>query len=318
MLRDVAFAKRGEPQPQAYAILALGRVGDRESLDELSKMLGSSGTRAILRRAAATAIAAIAEPEDWKAQAALMEASRNDPDLPTRDAAILGLGEIRHGRVARHLLKLFHESVDTARPTVALALGIQGDPKAAPAIRKELASTGDWRRRGAYSLSLGLLGDLASAPMLEKEFHRCDIPEVKGRIALALALMGSVPSADLFYEAAGASDRPRLRVNLSVAMALLGDRRGASVLTSMLTQDKSVAGRLSGAVTLGVLRWFEAAPKLVDAYRNPRNDPSVRVYALVGLGILADPQPVPKLARMAADGHADQPLPSLREVLSIL
>ncbi len=49
-----------------------------------------------------------------------------------------------------------------------------------------------------------------------------------------------------------------------------------------------------------------------------KTDDSLRLYAIVGLGFLADPEPIPRLARLGADGYSQSGTAVLREVLSIL
>ena len=105
---------------------------------------------------------------------------------------------------------------------------------------------------------------------------------------------------------------------LAVALALLGDRRARTFLIGQLDKKEKVAYRAGAAVTLGVLRMVEAAPELIALVENPATDSTVRAYALVGLGFLGDPSPVPKLSRLASHGGYLLPLEAVSDVLSIL
>jgi hypothetical protein len=71
-------------------------------------------------------------------------------------------------------------------------------------------------------------------------------------------------------------------------------------------------------MAMGVLRMNEAVTDIVDVYRNKKEQDLVRAFSVVSLGLIADPSPVPKLARFAIDNNYSLAISPLNEVLSIL
>jgi len=318
LLREVAIDDREELVVRTAAILGLGRLGDRESLVPLGKILGEVSTRAILRAPTATAIASIATLEDHLAIRHLIDASKGERDMATMHRALIGLGPIRAKRVYRHLSTVFRDASNATRPVAALSLGFQRNPQAASLLRKALTEDVNPGRRGSYCLALGLIGDRSAARLLEKELTDSPADGSKRWAALGLGLMQAVGARDTLVDEYRATDRPGLRTNLCVALLLLGDRRGTLLLRDMLADGNVITGQMSAAVTLGAVRAYDAAPKLVDLFRNKKTEESVRIYAVVGLGFLADPEPIPRLARLGADGYRQSGTGLLQEVLSIL
>lgn len=317
-LRDAFGNIKNDPELRGHAALALGKAGDRGSLDALAAVLGDSGTRAILRRAAAVALGEIVRPSDKPALNVLMRASADDSDSLTREYATLALGAVRSDVVSAHLRRRLDAAQDAQKPVAALALGLQSDASAAPLIRKRLEADKDTERRAAYALALGLLGDRASAPLVEAELVGLGRGRAKGHAALALALMDSQASRDKLFELLTTADSPTFAMNLAVSLALLGDVRSRTWLVSGLAADRTIRERSGAAVTLGILRMVEAAPRLIAIFEDKDDDPTVRAFTLVGLGFLADPSVVPKLSRLSSYGGYVLPLEPLAELVTIL
>ena len=76
--------------------------------------------------------------------------------------------------------------------------------------------------------------------------------------------------------------------------------------------------RGAAAMSMGVLRINEALPHLIAVYRGKDEQDMVRAFAVVALGVLADPSPTPKLSRFAIDNNYSIAIDPLGEVLSIL
>ena len=62
----------------------------------------------------------------------------------------------------------------------------------------------------------------------------------------------------------------------------------------------------------------EAVDDISAVYKNKKEQDMVRAFAVVSLGLIADPSPVPKLARFAIDNNYGLSIDPLNEVLSIL
>jgi HEAT repeat protein len=112
---------------------------------------------------------------------------------------------------------------------------------------------------------------------------------------------------------------PRLRANLAVALGLMHDPRAKNWLVATLKRpDATVYERGGAAMGLGVLRLNEAVPDIVDVYRDKKENEMVRAFAVVSLGLIADPSPVPKLSRFTIDNNYTLAVDPLNEVLTIL
>ena len=61
----------------------------------------------------------------------------------------------------------------------------------------------------------------------------------------------------------------------------------------------------------------QSVTDLVDMYRDRKEQDLVRAFSVVALGLIADPSPVPKLAKFAIDNNYTLSVDPLNEVLSI-
>jgi HEAT repeat protein len=318
LLRDTATNVKESVPLRGAAVLSLGRLRDRDATGAIARLLHERETRAVLRRSAAIALGGLVRVEDEKTLGVLMKAASDDPDLIVREQATLALARVRTDVVRKHLRKWFGKAPDLERPNIALALALGGDVDAAKLIRDMLGEDRDEGRRASYCLALGLLGDLDSAALVESELDGFVLSRHKRYAVLALALMDSQGSRDKLHGMLTASDNPTVKVNLVVALALLGDRRSRDYLLATLDGRHPVRDRAGAAVTLGLLRMVEGAPALVKIVGDAAGEPTVRAFALVGLGFMADESDFPKLARLAEYGGHTLPVEPLQELLTIL
>jgi len=141
---------------------------------------------------------------------------------------------------------------------------------------------------------------------------------LQGYAALALGMLHHFDSADMLNARLVAETDPRLRANLSVALGLIHDPRAKLFLEKTLKQkDATIYERGGAAMAMGVLRMNEAVMTIVDVYRNKKEQDMVRAFAVVSLGLIADPSPVPKLARFSIDNNYTLTVDPLNEVLTI-
>ena len=107
-------------------------------------------------------------------------------------------------------------------------------------------------------------------------------------------------------------------MNLAIALGLMHDPASRAYLRDTLKDGGSIYERGSAAMALGVLRRNDAVPELIAVYENKRDQDMVRAFAVVSLGVLADPSPIPQLARFSIDNNYTIGMDPLNEVLSIL
>lgn len=321
VLRGTLLDGKAEDQIRGHAALALGQVRDREALPAILAILEKPGNRAPFRAAAAIALRDLVRADDAGALTVLIGVMHDDNDAFVREQATLTLAGVRTEGVRQALRKRLNAASDAERPGVALALAIAADATSAPRIRKLAEKERSAQACSAYALALGLLADEPAVPFLLGQLTpdppNASVP-LQSNAALALALMDCRPARDPVFELMKGTKSPTIAMNAAVALALLEDRRSQTTLLRWLTEDGSVRQRAGAAVTLGMLRAVEAAPRLIQVFENDRTDSTIRAFALVGLGFLGDPSEVPRLSRLATHGGYALPLEPLDELLSIL
>jgi HEAT repeat protein len=317
-LRAALASPRYDDNVRAFVILSLGRMQDRESLGEIGRILAVEKDTG-LRRSAAIALGKIAKVADTAAVDALLSAAKGDPDEVVRQFAAIALGGFADDTITARLEKLFSEATAVGRPFLALALALAHDQDAAPALRGALAKETDDSIKASYCISLALLGDKDAAPLIEKQVEDRGRIWLQGYAALALGMLHHIESADMLNARLVAENDPRLRGNLAVALGLMHDPRSKDWLVTTLRKgDGTVYERGGAAMALGVLRMNEAVDDISAVYRNKKEQDMVRAFAVVSLGLIADPSPVPKLARFSIDNNYGLSMDPLNEVLSIL
>jgi HEAT repeat protein len=317
-LRAALANPRNDDTVRAFVVLSLGRMGDRESMGEIGRLLVVAKDSG-LRRSSAIALGRIARVTDTAALEALTNAATGDADDAVRHFSAISLGGMADAATAARLERLFPGATAYGRPFVALALAIAHDTKAAKAIRDALAAETDESAKAAYCMALGLLGDTESAPLVQQQVQDRGRVWLQGYAAIALGLMHHAESAEMLNTRLVTESDPRLRGNLAVALGLLHDPRAKEYLTKTLRRrEGSVYERGGAAMALGVLRMNEAVPDLVDVWRDGKEQDLVRAFSVVALGLIADASPVPKLSRFAIDNNYTLSVSPLNEVLSIL
>jgi len=322
VLRAALANPRYDETTRAFVVLSLGRMKDRDSLAELASLLSierPSSKDVGLRRSAAISLGKIATAKDGPAVDALFAVARDDPDENARQFAAIALGGIADAPIRLRLEQLFPEAPQPAKPFVALALALAKDDAAAPMLRAALAKETDESTKSSYCIALALLGDKLAAPLMEKQVETPGRIWLQSYAALGLGLLRHVDSAELLNARLTTDNDPRLRGNLAVALGLMHDPRSRAWLVATLKKsDATVYERGGAAMALGVLRLDEAAPEITDVYRDKKEQELVRAFAVVALGLIADPSPFPKLSRFAIDNNYTLAIDPLNELLTIL
>jgi HEAT repeat protein len=314
--RALADANAYDENVRSFVVLSLGRMKDRESLPDLARMLVVERDPG-LRRSAAVALGKIATPADTAAVEGLLAALADDRDEMVRHFAAMSLGGLKDPAVCERVAKQFGAARTSARPFIALSLGVAGHAPAAPLLRAALAKETDESVQASYCIALGLLKDHESAPLMEKALKDRGLIWLQGYAALSLGMMGHADSAALLNARLAAETDPRLRANLAVALGLLHDPAAKTWLVKTLKSDGSVFERGGAAMAMGVLRMNSAVPDLAGIFSDKKEQDLVRAFSVVALGLIADPSPVPKLARFAIDNNYSLSVDPLNEVLSI-
>jgi cyclophilin family peptidyl-prolyl cis-trans isomerase len=295
-----ACSKNGDPRLAARTdaggatadlLVAIARAEDRRRAAELP--LEAQGHHdAVVRRAAARALARILDPDD----APLLRALEDD-DPETVAWASYGLGESCKGREDAHVRALAARaaSVDPSGAagvlpplaTIVRAVGRCGGEQAEPTLRASLALGGRAADAAAYAL-----GDVAARAGLSLESSNALIAASLASAPLAAALYpfgrgeGIVPEeivARLVAAARAALGRPGPERIFAVrALGRAGDVRAADDLSRVLSsEDYTPAERVEAARALGRLRKPGQAA-LADALGALAGDPAAIEEALAG------------------------------------
>ncbi len=317
-LRAAATDLEFEENVRSFALLSLGRMKDRASLSLLQTALVSDRDPGI-RRAAAIALGRAATPADAPAVGALLSAMNEDRDVIVRHFATMALGGLADAKIRDALRDRFKRSDENDAPFAALALAMQKDVDFAPELRAALGGRFDENAASGICLALGLLGDTPSAPAIEKTLASAKRLGPQGYAAVSLGLVGATGSLEGLRARLKTEKDPRLRTNLAVALGLLRDPTAKTYLVETLRAADTFYERSSAAFALGALRYPSAVQDIEVVYRDVKEKDMLRAFAVVALGEIADPSPVPKLARFSIDGNYDasQKVDPLNEILTI-
>jgi HEAT repeat protein len=303
---------------RAFAVISLGRMQDRKSLSLVQTVLVSERDPG-MRRAAAVALGKIATAADASAVTALTSAMTGDKDPVTRHFATMSLGGIADPKIRALLREQFKKGAEGDASFAALALALQKDTESAPELRAALAKETDESAAGSLCIALGLLGDAPSGATIEKTLAGAKHLWLQGYAALSLGLVGATSSIPAIHARLGTEKDPRLRVNLAIALGLLRDPVARTYLVDTLRGADTFYERTSAVFALGALRCTAAVSDIEVVYRDTKEKDILRAFAVVALGEIADPSPVPKLSRFSIDGNYDATakIDPLNEVLTI-
>ncbi|MBL8863402.1 MAG: hypothetical protein JNK02_15530 [Planctomycetes bacterium] len=324
---------RRDPHVRAYAPVSLARLALRAGearragcIRLLAEALetGSSEPPTV-RQSAVQALGLVAngggEAHDARARALLRLASGEGDRLARRFAWIalarVGARPGRDGRDAlvesRALLTgLLARGSTPERPWLALALGV-GERAARArgvdtpsgvydalerAVREHTSPT----EAGAHLLALALAGAPASGPVLLARLASLSDDEVRAHAALALGLSGVTAAIEpLRRVVPEARYRPTLLREASIALGLLGDTSVTSELVRILEDSRGLTALAAVATALGYVGDRGAVEPLLAIASDAARDASARAFAIVALGLLGDPRPLPWNTPLALD-----------------
>lgn len=286
LLRHALAERHHRPVVRSFAELALGRLGDRESMETLSDtMLRDRDVS--LRRSAALAIGRLATPKDEKYVARLVLSARVNSDPGTRRMSALALGPLRSDDVRAALVKSFGDAKDLDRPFFALALAFQGELDDGTVLRDALEKD-DFEEslQASYAIALGILGDLGAAPRMEEEVLRLERKWSPGYAALGLAMMGSRRSIPAIRERLDKTEDERLRNVLQVSLGLLREPETLTELRRRTADGSSVYDRATAAVAMGLVEDAGGLDLLAKVAADEEAPGIVRAAAIGALGRL--------------------------------
>ncbi|MFH1228566.1 MAG: HEAT repeat domain-containing protein [Planctomycetota bacterium] len=311
-----------DTQLRSYAALSLGHIGDNDALKKLKNAVNDKDLN--IRLSAAIALGLTGEPEAKNELISLLQ----DKNESVRGMAAISLAQstLKYPSktptpkaVGDHLLKLLQESKREGQGLTIIALGILGETRAKPEFRKimEDRKKSDFVK-GAVAIALGLLKDKESLPVLTDLFaKRSDDPILAPYLIMSIGMIGAGTDDPANKKAIDAllpiwanADKNFSRVaytNLAVTLTMLGKRQ--EVLTQLVKHSaKGQNGTLRQYAlhTLGLVADKESAQALVDACKD-ENDNSIKLYAVIGMGLILEKSPVPLIGYWTANNNTEVP-----------
>ncbi|MFM7282307.1 MAG: HEAT repeat domain-containing protein [Planctomycetia bacterium] len=325
-LSDLA-ARPALPQAvEAHALRALGQLArnssstvSEQALQRSFQRLRDPSTPAPIRAAAAQAMAAAGDADADALDAQIgreLLRSTQVRDMSERASALIGLAETaqRAGSgetpLARreNLRKELLSGLESGRARIvawsALALGVlehgslregaAGDGTTREALRKAFAGSQTIEERSALAISIGLTRDPEGASLLLKALGAQSEDTLRGYLALGLGMAGSSEASPTLRELAlNARNKPFLLEQSAIALALLGDRTLAPALIEQLRDSRSLAAQAWLSRTIGMISENESVPALLKIAVDDKLGQDPRAQALLALGRILDPEPLP-------------------------
>ncbi len=348
---DAGRRRRGAV-PRAHALLALARLGDGDGVGLATAIVKSGNEHPHLRRSALLALGLLSPrmegPErESLARTLLLHARSGEPNtagIALISAARLLSAEFAQGRVSEPALASVRMLVDVAdhgafdvRPFAALAVGLVSRPsgkaldelafvearsRALETLRSVYADEGeDPVLRGAFAVALGIAVDTSARERLEATVaSRRGNSDVMAYACAGLGLLGDVPASTLAALRGVLADRSSEAIQREAARALgmLGDSRAVPMLVAEVEKGGSDHVVARAIVALGTIRDITSIDPLCALARRTSNGDLTRALACAGLGLLADSELLPSLARLGVDSNYLARTEALDEALSLL
>ena len=316
-LLRIAEDKRLSEEVRAYALAGLGKVGAKDMVKTLVKVL-KRDTSQHLRRSAAIALGVLATQKDADALDALQRGIKYDKDRIVGHYATMSLGQIGGPMAFTMLSDAYKRANKEARGFFVLAFGLCKEPGAAGVLEKVLSQSSDAKDRAAAGLAFGLLEDKKQAPAVRKAFGGAKDWMLLQTTMLSLGILDDKKSADGIKNVLITKKQVGVRTSAALSYALLRQWSAVPVFIDILRTAKSIVTLSAIAQVTGFLSSPKVVDTLVDLYKDKHLQRQAQAFALVALGSLGDPEPLPILVRMAFDTNYMIRSDPVDEALTIL
>lgn len=337
---------------RAHACVALARLGATASeaardrvVEVLAGVREDRSEPASVRTGALVALGELvrsgASPSDRLGRRAIENALAKGQPMERRFATIaLAASSARPGAdddplaaaetSRRALLQQLARGKSADRPWAALALGVQAhalraagaadSDKAGAVLLDRLRAQRNASDVGAFAIGCALTCEESPRKLRERAgdaaheaFGRLHDPVSRGHLAISLGLLGHEAARDdLRATLDDAGFQPALLWSSAVGLGLLGDKELTPLLVKALVEAQSHSSRAAAAAALGNIGDRRAVPPLIDVVRDDGRPAATRAFAVIGLGVVCDPAPMPWRTPIA---HA-MPYFALTETLS--
>jgi len=299
---------RGGGGGGALAVTALGRRGARDYREALFRLLHARNRDAGVTRSVPIALGMMLKPDDeadLKRLARFIRDSRGDGIA--QNFAVMALGQVG-GEVAVELLRdlttAFGDEEDRAFVYLALGLCAARSAPAKEALLSEYERADTDTDQSVLALACGI-GKVPGA--MEITIRAIEKPRsrdttglgARGRFAgwaaLGLGFHGDARGLPPVRHVLANHNDPFVQEQAAIAISLLQRSAAVPELMAILETAGTMHAKAAVVTALAVLPEpsNEAVDALVKIYRDDSMPNTVRSMAIVALGALADPRPVP-------------------------
>jgi HEAT repeat protein len=336
---------KGNDRVRAFCGYALSKLGDVEAIPDLMQALKSRSVGTLTKRSSAIALGVLgakASPkrkdEVVRALVSYLRTARGD--VAGMNFAAIALSRVGTDKALHKLLDLAENGRYAQRPFAALGLGTRvwyadraverraGEPMDADLRLKivvklvELSQRfKDIETRAAFMLARGLVKDkTAIEPLVKMVSKRSAHPLLRGHGCVALGLIGDASEdvKDALRLSLGDRRNADIRRNAATGLSLLRDAETVTLLLDELKKARSFAVQGQLITAIGTIGDHRAVAPLVELLDDMGQPTQTRAMAAVGLGMIADLQEVPKLARLSKDYNYRATVRDIDELLFIL
>ncbi|MEK7483934.1 MAG: HEAT repeat domain-containing protein, partial [Planctomycetota bacterium] len=280
-----------EPEVRAFACKAISQMNDSWAIPSLLKAF--KDRKPEVRQAAALALGYVdARNEDKFAKQRdleLINALKKEKDSLTLGFICITIGKLNIPNASFHLAQVLQKTKHpNLRGFAAIGLGLTVDEKARKTLRNALVTDKNWTNIGAYVIALGLNRDPEAIPaiaklMAERKGDR-DFTEIAVS-AIGLVRDHDSKTKDILYNVLKENTRfSGVIRNAAFALSMSGDGKRATEYLKRLADHPNQLVSANAALTLGEINSAEVVPDLIKLYQESQLTSFARQYFLMGIG----------------------------------
>ena len=257
---------------------------------------------------------------DVEARKRLFNAAK-EGQVQERGLALIALGQIAgrggddsEGRIPRemhaYLIGRVGASRSTERPWAALAVGLlewgrsgngqEVSQSGLKTLRDALTKVKNPDEAGSLCIALGLAGDQSATELLIERASKGD-ESIRGQAITALGMLGALDAVPLLRFLALDGRHPSLAREAAIALGLMRDRQIRQELIPDAKLERFQSHQITALLSLAYAGDALVIRDVGDILLSKRSSETVRAYAAIALGIIADKDLEPWNHPIAAD-----------------
>jgi len=345
-LKELATKSRYDDFVRAHAVVALGRVVDRNGLqvdpDTVSFLvrIAKRDKVAHLRRSAIIALGTIFKDRGDKTDLEAMKVLRSEftkgkGGNMSQNFAAIALGKIGGDTAFKDLQKVAAKDRKQHGAYAALGLAIlcdklrdkKDDDNAGSTrimglstLRTAFKKCRNPQIKGGFAIALGIARDQEAGPLLLDAMKKSQEIRFRGYLAIALGMVNHQAAVGYMRTVLiNADNLPQLKEQVAIGLGLMGSRDVAQTLVKQLKEGNTTAVTTSIAKAVGFVGDRDTIPPLVQIMTDTNAMALTRAYATLALATIGDPAPIPVLSEFFF-GHnflaSTQPLMMLQRIMN--